>query len=136
MKSPGRVGSSGTSSGSSARTRRGVISTISSVCSARAALLLNRLPMIGSELSIGIAWRSVCDRLFISPAIANDWPSRSSTSVSARRVFSAGMRKPERMTPLLKSSELTSGLQLEANHVAGDRRPERQADAELLVLDA
>ncbi len=41
MNVSGLVGSGGTSSGSSARTRRGVISTISSVCSARSALLLN-----------------------------------------------------------------------------------------------
>src|SRR5512133_3948417 len=27
-------------------------------------------------------------------AMANDWPSRSSTSVEARRVISAGMRNP------------------------------------------
>ena len=52
------VGSGGTSSGSSGRTRRGVISTISSVCSARSALLLNSEPMIGSLLRIGIAERS------------------------------------------------------------------------------
>ena len=32
--------------------------------------------------------------LFIRPAIANVWPSRSSTSVSVRRVDSAGTRKP------------------------------------------
>ena len=50
--------------------------------------------------------------LFIRPAIANVWPSWSSTSVSVRRVDSAGTRKPERLTPLAKSSELTSGLTL------------------------
>jgi hypothetical protein len=32
--------------------------------------------------------------LFISPAMANVWPSWSSTSVSVRRVESAGTRKP------------------------------------------
>jgi len=47
--------------------------------------------------------------LFINPAIANVWPSRSSTSVSVRRVASAGTRKPSRMTAFEKSSELTSG---------------------------
>jgi len=36
-------------------------------------------------------------------------PSRSSTSVSARRVVSAGMRNPSSVMPLLKSSSLTSG---------------------------
>ena len=47
--------------------------------------------------------------LFSRPAIANDCPSRSSTSVSARRVVSAGIRNPESVMPLLKSSALTSG---------------------------
>ena len=41
--------------------------------------------------------------------MANDCPSRSSTSVSARRVMSAGTRKPSSVMPLLKSSALTSG---------------------------
>ena len=50
--------------------------------------------------------------LFINPAIANVCPSRSSTSVSVRRVDSAGTRKPSMMTALAKSSELTSGLTL------------------------
>ena len=66
--------------------------------------------MIGSALRIGISCPFGCDMLFSRPAIANDWPSRSSTSVSARRVVSAGIRKPEIVTPLLKSSALTSGL--------------------------
>ena len=48
--------------------------------------------------------------LFSRPAMANVWPSRSSTSVSVRREVSAGMRKPSRTIALLKSSELTSGL--------------------------
>ena len=48
--------------------------------------------------------------LFINPAIANVCPSRSSTSVSARREVSAGTRKPSITIALLKSSELTSGL--------------------------
>ena len=41
--------------------------------------------------------------------MANDWPSRSSTFVSARRVASAGIRKPCSVMPLAKSSVLTSG---------------------------
>ena len=65
--------------------------------------------MIGSLLRIGIAASSSCDMLSSRPAIANDWPSRSSTSVSARRVVSAGMRKPSSVMPLAKSSVLTSG---------------------------
>jgi hypothetical protein len=47
--------------------------------------------------------------LFINPAIANVCPSRSSTSVSVRRVDSAGTRKPSIVMALAKSSELTSG---------------------------
>ena len=41
-----------------------------------------------------------CIWLFIRPAMANVWPLRSSSSVSARRVDSAGMRKPLRTTAL------------------------------------
>jgi len=66
--------------------------------------------MIGSALRIGISWPLTCEMLFNRPAIANDCPSRSSTSVSARRDVSAGIRNPEIVMPLLKSSELTSGL--------------------------
>ena len=65
--------------------------------------------MIGKLLRIGMAAPSSCEMLLSRPAIANDWPSRSSTSVSARRVVSAGMRNPESVMPLAKSSELTSG---------------------------
>ena len=65
--------------------------------------------MIGSLLRIGIAAASSCDTLSSKPAIANDCPSRSSTSVSARRVVSAGIRNPPRLTPFAKSSVLTSG---------------------------
>ena len=65
--------------------------------------------MIGSLLRIGIAAVSSCLMLSSRPAIANDCPSRSSTSVSARRVVSAGMRKPSSVMPLAKSSALTSG---------------------------
>ena len=95
MNASGLVGSGGTSSGSSARTSRGVISTISSVCSARVALLLNSCPMIG-QLAQDREWpaASFCDSLSSSPAMANVCPSRSSTSVSARRVVRAGIRKP------------------------------------------
>ena len=68
--------------------------------------------MIGTLAMYGIASRLSCDRLFSSPAMANDCPSRSSTSVSARRTDSAGMRKPDNVTPLGKSSVLTSGRTL------------------------
>ncbi len=50
--------------------------------------------------------------LFIRPAMANVWPSRSSTSVSMRRVESAGTRKPSIVTAFWKSSALTSGRTL------------------------
>ena len=66
---PGSVGSGGTSSGLSGRTSRGVISTSSSVRSLRSALLLNRCPMIGSWLRIGIAARVGLRLLSIRPAI-------------------------------------------------------------------
>ncbi len=82
-----------------------------------------------------MAWRSVCEMLFSSPAMANDWPSRSSTSVSARRVWQRRHAEAVELTPLGKSSELTSGLHLQTDDVAGDRRREVQPDAELLVKD-
>ena len=50
--------------------------------------------------------------LFMRPAMANVCPSRSSTSVSVRRVLNAGIRKPSRLTAFAKSSALTSGLTL------------------------
>ena len=50
--------------------------------------------------------------LFMRPAIANVWPFCSSSSVSVRRVVSAGMRKPCSTTALAKSSVLTSGRTL------------------------
>ena len=49
--------------------------------------------------------------------------------------MSAGMRKPSSVMPLLKSSELTSGLTLQPDDVAGDRRPEIQLHAEFLEED-
>ena len=74
--------------------------------------------------------------LFSRPAMANVWPSRSSTSVSVRRVVSAGIRKPSSVIALAKSSALTSGLHLEVDQVAAEhRRREVQPDAELLEHD-
>ena len=125
----------GTSSGFSGRTRRGVTSTSSSVRSFRSALLLNRLPMIGIWLRIGIAATSFCDSLSIRPAMAKDCPSRSSTSVSARRVVSAGMRKPCSRMPLLKSSELTSGRTCRRIRSPAIVGLNVQPHAELLELD-
>jgi hypothetical protein len=106
MKGRMLVGKVGTSSGLSGRTRRGVMSTISSVCSARVALLLKSAPMIGSLPRIGIAAASSCEALSSSPAIANDCPSRNSTSVSARLVVSAGIRKPESVILLVQRAHL------------------------------
>ena len=64
---PGSVGSGGTSSGLSGRTRRGVMRTSSSVRSLRSALLLNKLPMIGIWLRIGTR-RDVGLRLVVDQA--------------------------------------------------------------------
>ena len=67
--------------------------------------------------------------------------SRTTARRAARRRFRrAGWSAPEcgspdSVTPLAKSSELTSGLHFQANHVAGDRRREVQPDAELLEHD-
>ena len=86
-----------------------MIITTSSVRSLLAALLRNRRPRIGMSPIPGIFCIVVLIWLFSSPAIANVWPSRSSSSVSVRRLISAGMRKPSRCTPFAKSSVLTSG---------------------------
>ena len=67
--------------------------------------------------------------------MANDWPSRSSTSVSARRVVSAGMRKPCERDAVVEVERADLGLHLQPDDVAGDRRPEVQPDAELLEHD-
>jgi hypothetical protein len=64
---------------------------------------------MGSEPSRGIFDPLSCASLFSSPAMAKDWPSRSSTSVAARRVDSAGIRKPASCRPFAKSRVLTSG---------------------------
>ncbi len=47
--------------------------------------------------------------LLISPAMANVCPFSSSSSVSVRRVLSAGIRKPSSTMAFAKSSVLTSG---------------------------
>ena len=87
----------------------GVIITTSSVWSLRAALLRNSSPRIGMSPMPGIF--DICEVtvLFMRPAMANVWPSCSSTSVSARRVEIAGTRNPWSVTAFAKSSELTSG---------------------------
>jgi len=50
--------------------------------------------------------------LSIRPAMARYCPSRSSTSVSARRVRSDGIWKPWMVSPFAKSSDETSGVSL------------------------
>ena len=87
----------------------GVIMTTSSVCAFCIARLLNSQPRIGMSPMPGILRIESCTVLASRPAIANVCPSRSSTSVSVRRVVSAGMRKPDTVTAFAKSSELTSG---------------------------
>ena len=91
--------------------------------------------MIGIELRNGTFAVSFCPMLLSSPAMANDCPSRSSTSVDARRVMSAGIRKPDSVMPLLKSSALTSGLTFNRITISGDGRRERKPDSEFLELD-
>ena len=49
-------------------------------------------------------------RLSIRPAITKLWPSLISNSVSARRVLSEGITKPEMVSPFAKSRVLTSGF--------------------------
>ena len=90
----------------------GVIMTTSSVWFFWCALLLKSRPRIGMSPMPGILLIVLVSVLFIRPAMANVCPSRSSTSVSVRRVDSAGTRKPSMTTALAKSSELTSGLTL------------------------
>ena len=87
----------------------GVIITTSSVRFFWAALLRNSWPRIGMSPMPGIFVIVEFSELFMRPAIANVWPSRSSSSVDVRRVDSAGMRNPLICTALEKSSVLTSG---------------------------
>ena len=67
--------------------------------------------------------------------MANDCPSRSSTSVSARRVDQR--RNPEALErdAVGEVERADFGPDLEADHVAGDGRREVQPDAELLEHD-
>ena len=87
----------------------GVIITTSSVWFFCAALLLNSRPRIGISPMPGIFCIVEFMVLFINPAIANVWPLFNSSSVSVRRVLSAGIRNPFKVIALLKSSVLTSG---------------------------
>ena len=76
------------------------------------ARILNSRPRIGMSPMPGIFCSVELIVLLISPAIANVWPFIRSTSVSVRRVLSAGIRNPLRRTPFAKSSVLTSGRTL------------------------
>ena len=135
MNSSCRVGSGGTSSGFSGRTSRGVISTISSVRSARFAL---RLEQVSDDRDL--AQESESRRRRPARCCRAVRRSRTTGRRAARRRFrraassAPGMRKPPSVTPFAKSSVLTSGRTLQADHVAGDRRREVQPDAELLEL--
>ena len=73
--------------------------------------------------------------LLIRPAIANVWPSSSSTSVSVRRVLSAGIRNPLQQDAVGEVERADLGPHLEVHAIAVDHRREVQADAELLVLN-
>ena len=78
---------------------------------------------------------SFCVTLFSRPAIANDCPSRSSTSVSARRVMSAGHAEALERNAVVEVERADLRTDLQANDVACNRRPEIQPDAELLEDD-
>ena len=78
---------------------------------------------------------STCTWLFIRPAMANVWPFCSSSSVSVRRVDSAGMRKPLSDDRVGEVERADLGPHLQVDAVAADGRREVQADAELLELD-
>ena len=112
-----------------------MISTISSVCSARSAFDLNSGPMIGSLLRIGIAALSSCERLSSRPAIANDCPSRSSTSVSARARRERRNPEAAQAHAVREVERADFGLDLQPDGVSRDRRREVQSDAEFLEQD-
>ena len=114
----------------------GVIITTSSVWFFWWALLWNRLPRTGMSPMPGIFDIVLVSVLFISPAIANVCPSRSSTSVSVRRVDSAGMRNPSMCDGVGEVERAHLGTNLQVHQVAAEhRRREAQTDAELLEHD-
>ena len=73
--------------------------------------------------------------LFISPAMANVWPLCSSSSVSVRRVLSAGNAEAVEHDGVGEVERADLRPHLEVHAVAVDDRREVQADAEFLVLD-
>ena len=88
----------------------GVTITTSSVLVLVSSRLLNSTPRIGICERPGTRDMFSRARSSISPAMTKLCPSASSTSVSMRRLASAGMLKPDRTTPLARSMVETSGL--------------------------
>ena len=108
------------------------MSTISSVCSARVALLLNSAPMIGSLLRIGIAAPSSCDDVVEQPGNRERLPV-------AQFDVGFGASRRQRRNPEAGERDAVGEIQradfrpdLEPDHVTGDGRREVQTDAEFL----
>src|SRR5688572_5924247 len=93
-----------------ATTSRGVTRTSSSVLRCRIARDLNSSHRRGISPRMGIFVTLLMRLLSSKPAMARYWPSRSSTSVSARRVRIVGISNPPMTRPFAKSSDETSGL--------------------------
>ena len=88
----------------------GVTITTNSVLVRLSLRLLNKLPNRGICERPGILERFSVKRSSSNPAITKLCPSASSTYVSIRRVASAGIVKPDKLTPFAGSSADTSGL--------------------------
>ena len=112
-----------------------MIMTTSSVRFFCAALLRNSRPSTGMSPIPGIFCSVDVMLLFSRPAIANVCRSRSSISVSVRRVVSAGMRKPPSCTAFAKSSVLTSGFTFSWMRSPMMVGVKLETDAELLEHD-
>ena len=112
----------------------GVIITTSSVRFFCAALLRNSCPRIGMSPMPGIFCSVEFMLLLSRPAMANVWPSLSSSSVSVRRVESAGIRKPLRTTRVAEVERADFRAHLQLHAIAVDDRREVEADAEFLEL--
>ena len=83
----------------------------------------------------GILETCFCTLLSMSPARTKVWPSASWSPDSALRLFNAGIRNPERMTALAKSSSLTSWDIEGRSPRSGRSSAGIEPDAELLVDD-
>ena len=64
--------------------------------------------------------------------MANDWPSRSSTSVSARRVGERGNAEALEQDAVVEVERADLGPHVQADQIAGNGRREVQPDAEFL----